>query len=183
MFHFSLMAPKSRDENNHMTLVPLTLCPCVIFFEIENNFLLFEKIQISFFAKIVIFDPFHPMELRESHIKWRCFHKSKMVTLLIDWVDGSGRAKFPKSGRRRTSDEGGPSPSHEPWLQWKPYVGNFMMVTDLRCWRLFSLCWWFFSVKLVIKNLKLTNTDVDIAWSPTSMLVTDVGDKMCWWPV
>ena len=27
-----------------------------------------------------------------------------------------GRAKFLRSGRRRSPDKGGPSPSHEPWL-------------------------------------------------------------------
>ena len=64
------------------------------------------------------------------------------------------------------------------------FVGDFMMVTDLRCWwqnhyrGLFSLCWWFSqwfkSVTNILNRSSASQTCRQHVWSPTSITKIDV---------
>jgi len=70
------------------------------------------------------------------------------------------------------------------WCWWHRYVGDFMMVTDLRWWQnhyvddFFSLCWWFSqcikSVTNILNRSPTSQTCRQHIWSPTSVTNIDV---------
>ena len=66
------------------------------------------------------------------------------------------------------------------WCWWHCYVGDFMVVTVLRCWRLFSLCWWFFqcikSVTNILNRSLTSQTCHQHISSPTSVTNINVTD-------
>ena len=74
------------------------------------------------------------------------------------------------------------------WCWWHRYVGDFMVVTDFRCWaeslcwRHFSLCWWFSqynkSVNIILSRLPTSQTCHQHIWSPTSVTNIDVTQQM-----